>query len=56
VLLVPYDTYTTVREIANLSGRIKPWETKKIELAKNLVHEYVDWRSIVNALMPPEKA
>jgi BioD-like phosphotransacetylase family protein len=56
VILVPYDTYTTVREIANLSGRIKPGETKKIELAKNLVNEYVDWRSIANALMPPEKA
>ncbi|MEE8323620.1 MAG: phosphotransacetylase family protein [Candidatus Bathyarchaeia archaeon] len=56
VLLVPHDTYTTVKEIANLSGRIKPKETKKIELAKNLVKEYVDWKSILSALMKQKKA
>ncbi len=56
VLLVPYDTYTTVREIANLSGRIKPGETKKIELAKALVKDHVDWRSIANALKPSTTA
>jgi len=53
VLLVPYDTFTTVKEVANLSGRIKPRDTKKIELAKNLVTEYVDWNSILNSLMRP---
>jgi len=51
VLLVPYDTYTTVREISTLSGRIKPRDTKKVELAKNLVKEYVDWKSILNSLL-----
>jgi hypothetical protein len=45
-----------VKEIANLSGRIKPQETKKIELAKNLVKEYVDWKSILNSLIKHEKA
>ena len=53
VLLVPYDTFTTVKEVANLSGRIKPRDTKKIELAKNLVTEYVDWKSILNSLVRP---
>jgi BioD-like phosphotransacetylase family protein len=53
VLLVPYDTFTTVKEVANLSGRIKPRDTKKIELAKNLVTEYVDWNSILSFLMRP---
>jgi BioD-like phosphotransacetylase family protein len=53
---VPHDTYTTVKEIANLSGRIKPRETKKIELAKNLVKEYVSWKSILSALMKHKKA
>ncbi len=56
MLLVPHDTYTTVKEIANLSGRIKSGETKKIELAKNLVKEYVNWKSIYNTLMKNEKA
>jgi BioD-like phosphotransacetylase family protein len=56
VLLVPYDTYTTVKEIANLSGRIKPGETKKIELAKNLVKENVNWKTILSALMKHENA
>jgi len=53
VLLVPYDTFTTVKEVANLSGRIKPRDTKKIELAKNLVAEYVDWNAILDSLMRP---
>ena len=56
VLLVPYDTYTTVKEVANLSGRIKPGETKKIELAKNLVKEYVNWKTISSALMNYQNA
>ena len=52
VLLVPGDTYSTVREIATLTGRIKPNDKKKIQLAKQIVEEHVDWQRILAALAP----
>lgn len=51
ILLVPYDTYTTVRNIGFLTGRISPIDDKKIELAKKLVKDYVDWERILSRLM-----
>lgn len=50
ILLVPYDTYTTVMKIATVSGRIKLTDTKKIDLAKKSVEEHVDWRGILKSL------
>jgi hypothetical protein len=47
VLLVPYDTFTTIREIASLSGRIKATDTQKIHIAKKLVQNHVNWRDIL---------
>jgi BioD-like phosphotransacetylase family protein len=52
VLLVPGDTYSTVREIATLTGRIKPSDNKKIQLARQIVEEHVDWQRILAALAP----
>lgn len=51
VLMVPYDTYTTVMRIARVTGRIKPTDTEKIGLAKRLVEDYLDWRAILKALL-----
>lgn len=51
VLLVPYDTYTTVRNIGFLTGRIRPNDTKKIKLAKKVVNDYVQWERILEYLM-----
>ncbi len=50
ILLVPYDTYTTVMRITKVTGRIKSTDTEKIKLAKGLVEDYVDWRAILKAL------
>jgi len=50
ILLVPYDTYTTVMMISTLTGRIKPGDSKKIDLAKKLVEEHVDWKRILRSL------
>jgi BioD-like phosphotransacetylase family protein len=51
VLLVPYDTYTTVMMISKLTGRIKPGDSEKINLAKKLVEEHVDWKRILKSLV-----
>jgi len=50
VLLVPWDTYTTVRRVSSLTGRINPKDEKKIALTKELVGENVEWRRILNTL------
>ena len=46
VLLVSGDTYSTVRHISDLTGRINPKDEKKINLAKMLVREHVRWESV----------
>ena len=51
ILLVPYDTYTTVRNIEFLTGRIRPNDHKKIELAKKLVNIHVEWEKILEYIM-----
>ena len=47
VILVPYDTYTTLQQIQRIVGRIKPGDKKRISLAKKLVEDNVDWRQIL---------
>lgn len=50
ILLVPQDTYTTVRQLEGVSGRItsSPSSLKKIRLTRDIVGEYVDWKRIVD--------
>lgn len=50
VILVPYDTYTTVELVGELVGRIRPGDKKKVDLAYRLVKDNVDWKSIIEAL------
>ncbi len=52
VLLVPGDTYSTVREISTLTGRIKPTDTRKIQLAQKIVEEHIDWQKILATIAP----
>jgi BioD-like phosphotransacetylase family protein len=49
VLLVPDDTYTTVMKLEMLEGRIipSPTSTRKIQLTRQIVGEFVDWRKIL---------
>ncbi|MFB0558614.1 MAG: phosphotransacetylase family protein [Candidatus Bathyarchaeia archaeon] len=50
ILLVPNDTYTTVTKLELLNGRIvpAPTSTKKIQLTRQIIGEYVDWRRILD--------
>ncbi|MBS7643083.1 phosphotransacetylase family protein [Candidatus Bathyarchaeota archaeon] len=52
VLLVPYDTYTTVQYLSKIAGRIKPRDTKKIELTKQFIETYVNWEGILKTVLP----
>ena len=51
ILLVHSDTYTTVRNIEFLTGRIRHNDNKKIQLAKKLVNTYVEWEKILKSVM-----
>jgi BioD-like phosphotransacetylase family protein len=50
ILLVPNDTYTTVTKLEMLDGRIvpAPTSTKKIQLTRQIIGEYVDWKRIID--------
>lgn len=50
VLLVPDDTYTTVMKLEMLNGRIvpSPTSTRKIQLTRQIIGEYVDWKKILD--------
>jgi len=50
VLLVPDDTYTTVTKLDMLTGRIVPssTSTKKIQLTRQIIGDYVDWKKILD--------
>ena len=50
LLLVPDDTYTTVTKLEMLNGRIvpSPTSTRKIQLARQIIGEYVDFKRIID--------
>lgn len=50
VLLVPYDTYTTVSMLQDIAGKIRYGDNKRINLAKQLVAENVNWRGLLKEL------
>ncbi|MFZ5643332.1 MAG: phosphotransacetylase family protein [Bacillota bacterium] len=50
ILLVHYDTYTTLERCAEISKRIKPTDSRSIELALNNVERYVDWKGVLQTL------
>jgi BioD-like phosphotransacetylase family protein len=50
LILVNYDTYTTVQMINRLSGRIKPEDTKRIGIAKELVAKNIDCKAVFEDL------
>ncbi|UCD45579.1 MAG: phosphotransacetylase family protein [Candidatus Bathyarchaeota archaeon] len=57
ILLVPTDTYTTVTRLDLLDGRIvpSPTSTKKIQLTRRIIGEYVDWRKILEGYVEKKK-
>lgn len=50
IILVNYDTYTTVQMISRLSGRIKPEDVKRINMVKELVSKSVDCKALLKDL------
>lgn len=50
VLLVHYDTYTTLERCAEISRRIRPADRRSIELALENIDKYVDWKGILKTL------
>ena len=46
VILIPYDTYTTLQLVQKIVGRINPKDKKRINRMKELVKENVDWKLI----------
>ncbi|MCL6478048.1 MAG: phosphotransacetylase family protein [Peptococcaceae bacterium] len=50
VLLVHYDTYTTLERCAEISRRIRPEDRKSIEMALENVEKYIDWKAILKSL------
>ncbi len=47
IILVPFDTYTTLQIVQKIVGRIKPTDSARINRAKKLVKENVDWKQIL---------
>jgi len=47
LILVPYDTYTTLQHIQKVIGRIKPKDSRRINAAINLVKNHVNWEKII---------
>jgi len=47
IILVPYDTYTTLRMIQKIVGRIEPRDKRRIDIAKKIFDEHVDWKQIL---------
>lgn len=50
VILVHYDTYTTIERISEIERRIRPQDGRSIELAKENVEKHCRWQEILNAL------
>ncbi len=49
LILVPYDTYTTLQHVQKIIGRIKPGDSRRINVAINLVKKHVDWKRIIES-------
>ncbi|MEM2888376.1 MAG: phosphotransacetylase family protein [Candidatus Bathyarchaeia archaeon] len=47
IILVPFDTYTTLQMVQKIIGRIKPTDEERIKKATRLVKENVDWKQIL---------
>lgn len=50
VILVPYDTYTTIQKLQGVSRKIKSTDAKAINLAKENIERYCEFGEIARAL------
>ena len=49
IILVPYDTYTTLQIVHEIRGRILPSDARRMETLKNLYWENVDLEEVIEA-------
>jgi hypothetical protein len=50
VILVHYDTVTTIERISEVARRIRPGDQKAIALALENIERYCDWQKIIETL------
>lgn len=50
IIVVPYDTFTTVDRVEHFMGRIRIREQQKVEKARQLLEERLDYRALLQAL------
>lgn len=50
IIMVHYDTYTTIERMSEVSNRIKASDDNSIKLALENVERYIDWQEIVKNL------
>ncbi len=50
VIMVPHDTYSTVKILEGLTGKIKPSDTSRINLTKKMVYDHVSWRELLDSI------
>lgn len=50
VILVHYDTYTTIEKMSEVSRRIRPGDEQAIKTAVENIEKYCDWRGILRAV------
>ncbi|MEG3072016.1 MAG: DRTGG domain-containing protein [Candidatus Syntrophopropionicum ammoniitolerans] len=50
IILVHYDTYTTIERLTEISRRISPGDAAGISIAKENIEHHCDWKSIIESL------
>lgn len=50
VILVHYDTYTTIEKMSEVTRRIRAADEKAIKMAVENIEKHVDWRNVLRAL------
>ncbi|MCL6638884.1 MAG: phosphotransacetylase family protein [Firmicutes bacterium] len=50
VILVHYDTYTTIEKMSEVTRRIRPGDERAIKTAVENIEKYCDWREILRAV------
>lgn len=50
VVMVPQDTYTAVKMLESLTGKIQSSDSYRIGLTKKMIEEYVPWKELYEAI------
>ena len=50
IILVPYDTFTTVKRLDAVTGRVKLWDKRKLDVYEQIASEFIDWKYVLNKI------